>query len=46
MKAMVDILNDTVAWNLSGKHDPTDCIDVDPFAVAECEIVSDPLKIA
>ncbi len=40
------VLNDTVAWDLSGKHDPTDCIDIDPFAVAECEIVSDPLKIA
>ena len=40
------VLNDTVAWDLTGNHDPSECIDIDPFAVAECEIVSDPIKIA
>ena len=24
------ILNDTLAWDLSGKNDPSDCIDIDP----------------
>lgn len=24
------IMNDTLAWDLSGKNDPTDCIDIDP----------------
>ena len=24
------VLNDTLAWDLSGKHDPTDCLDLDP----------------
>lgn len=40
------VLNDTVAWDLSGNYDPADCIDLDPFMVAECEVVSDPLKMA
>lgn len=37
------VLNDTVAWDVSGVYDPTTCIDIDPFTVAECKIVSDPL---
>ena len=24
------IMNDTLAWDLSGKNDPTNCIDIDP----------------
>ena len=24
------IMNDTLAWDLSGNNDPTDCIDIDP----------------
>lgn len=40
------VMNDTVAWDLSGCHDPSNCIDIDPFTVAECEIVADPLLVA
>lgn len=40
------VLNDTVAWDLSGELDPTNCIDLDPFMVAACEIVADPLVAA
>jgi len=40
------VLNDTVAWDLSGDLDPSNCIDIDPFTVAECETVSDPLIAA
>ncbi|MBQ8922334.1 MAG: DUF2442 domain-containing protein [Oscillospiraceae bacterium] len=40
------VMNDTVAWDLSGEHDPTNCIDIDPFTIAECEIVEDPIKAA
>lgn len=36
------VLNDTVAWDLSGHFDPTNCIDIDPFIVAECPQVKDP----
>lgn len=24
------VLNDTVAWDISGKYDPSDCLDLDP----------------
>ncbi len=27
------ILNGTVAWDLSGEYDTTNCIDIDPFTV-------------
>ena len=30
-----------MAWDLSGHHDPTDCIDLDPFTIAECEVVAE-----
>lgn len=39
------VMNDTVAWDLSGCFDPSNCIDIDPFTVSECEIVSDPLQM-
>lgn len=29
----VTVMNNTVAWDLSGKFDPTNCIDVDPCEV-------------
>lgn len=37
------VLNDTVAWDLTGNHDPAECIDIDPFTVAEAPTVADPL---
>lgn len=37
------VLNDTIAWDLSGNLDPSNCIDIDPFIVAECDTISDPL---
>ena len=37
------VLNDTVAWDLTGKHDPADCIDLDPFSVQARPAVADPL---
>ena len=37
-------MNDTVAWDLSGCFDSSECIDIDPFTIAECEVVSDPLN--
>ena len=43
-KERLTVLNNTVAWDLSGKLDPSDCIDIDPFTVAECPVVADPLK--
>lgn len=27
------ILNGTLAWDISGKKDPSDCIDIDPYTI-------------
>lgn len=45
-KNALTVMNDTVAWDLSGRFDPSDCIDIDPFTVADSEIVADPLIVA
>jgi len=37
------VLNDTVAWDLSGNHDAGDCIDIDPFTVQAAPVAADPL---
>lgn len=33
-----------LAWDPSGQYDPTNCIDIDPFAVYEAPVVADPLE--
>ena len=40
------VLNDTIAWDLSGHFDPRDCIDIDPFEVYAAVPVADPLESA
>ena len=38
------VLNQTVAWDLSGNLDPTCCVDIDPIELYETTpLVSDPL---
>lgn len=38
------VLNDTVAWDISGDRDPTKCIDLDPIVIFKRDpIVADPL---
>ncbi|MDZ7792954.1 MAG: DUF2442 domain-containing protein [Spirochaetia bacterium] len=38
------VLNNTLAWDLSGNYDPYDCIDIDPENIYEnSETVADPL---
>ena len=37
------VLNDTVAWDLSGRFDYRNCIDIDPFTVYAAPAVNDPL---
>ncbi len=37
------VLNDTLAWDLMGKHDPADCLDLDPHVLYEnCPEVKEP----
>lgn len=39
----VTVMNNTVAWDLSGNRDPYNCIDIDPLTVGECPEITDPL---
>ena len=39
------VLNDTVAWDMTGNRDETACVDLDPCAIFEtAPIVDDPLE--
>lgn len=39
------VMNNTLAWDLSGHFDPYNCIDIDPETIYESSItVTDPLK--
>lgn len=40
-ESALTVLNNTVAWDLSGHFDPANCIDIDPFWIAECPQVND-----
>ncbi len=40
------IMNETVAWDISGTRDSSKCIDIDPFWVYSCPQVKDPLQEA
>lgn len=40
------VLNETVAWDVSGCYDPANCIDIDPFTAYEAPAVKDPLEEA
>ena len=38
------VMNGTIAWDLGGHYDPTNCIDIDPFDVYDAPSVKDPLE--
>lgn len=38
------IMNDTLAWDLTGKNDPAECIDIDPDYLYSLEDVEDPAE--
>lgn len=37
------VMNGTAAWDISGQHDESDCIDIDPFDLYEAKDIADPL---
>lgn len=39
------VLNNTIAWDISGHFDPYSCIDIDPFTVYSAPSVKDPLEV-
>lgn len=34
------VLNDTLAWDISGNRNPSECIDIDPFTLYELESIN------
>ncbi|MCM1335196.1 MAG: DUF2442 domain-containing protein [Bacteroides sp.] len=38
------VINDTVAWDISGDRDPSECIDIDPFTIDACVDVTEQFK--
>ena len=46
-RGCLTVLNDAVAWDISGSRDAATCIDLDPWKMyAESPVVSDPLDFA
>lgn len=43
-RSALTVMNDTIAWDISGQHDHTNCIDIDPFTIAETVRVPDPMQ--
>lgn len=43
-KERLAIINDTVAWDITGDKDSASCVDLDPFSIFESPAVADPLK--
>lgn len=44
-KERLTVLNDTLAWDMSGNMDPEKCIDIDPCELYEtCAVIEDPLR--
>ncbi len=43
-KNKLTVMNHTIAWDISGCFDPTNCIDIDPYEVYQSEKVDDPLE--
>lgn len=39
------VLNDTASWDLTGKRDPMDCIDIDSDTLYNAKSVPDPLEM-
>lgn len=38
------VLNDTVAWDISGDRDPSECIDIDLFTIESCTDVTEQFR--
>lgn len=38
------LMNGTAAWDVTGTHDVTKCIDVAPFVLCDAPVISDTLE--
>jgi len=44
-KNRMTVINDTLAWDITGDRNPCECIDLDPCKLhEECKVVPDPLE--
>lgn len=43
-KDRLSIINDTVAWDMTGDGNPRKCVDLDPLVLFEQPCVADPLE--
>ena len=43
-QSKLTVLNDTVAWDMTGDRDECRCIDLDPFVIFNTPEVPDPLE--
>jgi len=39
------VLNGTLAWDLSGDYDESECLDIDPFELYNCPEVEEPSEL-
>ena len=42
-KEKLTVINDTIAWDMTGDRDPCKCIDIDPLTIFENQPIPDPL---
>lgn len=39
------VLNGTLAWDLNGNYDESECLDIDPFELYGCPEVEEPIHL-
>jgi hypothetical protein len=39
------ILNGTLCWDIGGNYDETECLDIDPFELYDCDEVEEPINL-
>ncbi len=39
------VLNGTLAWDLEGNYDESECLDIDPFELYSCPEVEEPIQL-
>ena len=39
------VLNGTLCWDINGNYDETECLDIDPFELYDCDEVEEPIDL-
>lgn len=40
-RTKLTVMNSSVAWDLQGDRDESNCIDIDPFYIFDCPVIAD-----